>query len=43
MRIKSDEFLFAKNTAVESDQKFVIMPTDDQRLKMIIIPMECMT
>ena len=42
MNIKSSEFLFAKNSTVESAKKIVIMPTADLRLKIIIIPMECM-
>jgi len=36
MRIKSDEILFA--TASNQKEKVVIVPTDDERLKIVLIP-----
>ena len=43
MKIKSDEFMFAKSGAVtSSESNVVIVPTDDPRLKVIIIPGECL-
>lgn len=43
MRIKSDEFLFAKTSATAAANSHVIItPTDDVRLKALIIPYDCM-
>lgn len=43
MKIRSDEFMFAKSGAVAgSEGNVVIVPTDDPRLKVIIIPSECL-
>lgn len=41
MRIKSDEFVFAKSSNT-SLQNVVIVPTDDSRLKAVIIPLDCL-
>ena len=40
MKIKSDEFVFASSAANENDRdsSIVIIPTDDPRIKAIIIP-----
>ena len=46
MKIKSDEFMFAKSGAISdsaSASSVVIVPTDDPRLKVIIIPGDCLT
>ena len=45
MKIKSDEFMFAKSAAVSessNNSSVVIVPTDDPRLKVIIIPGDCL-
>ena len=40
MRIKSNEFVFARSSATENDldSNIVIIPTDDPRIKAIIVP-----
>ena len=40
MKIKSNEFVFARTSANENDldSTIVIIPTDDSRIKAIIIP-----
>lgn len=46
LKIKSDEFIFAKSGMLsdsESGSSVVIVPTDDPRLKVIIIPGDCLT
>ena len=44
MRIKSDEFLFAKtaSTTAGASSHVVITPTDDARLKALIMPVDCL-
>ena len=46
LKIKSDEFMFAKSGAISDSanaSSVVIIPTDDPRLKVIIIPGDCLT
>lgn len=43
MKIKSEEFMFAKSGAASNlASNVVIVPTDDPKLKVIIIPNECL-
>ena len=46
MKIKSDEFMFAKTSVVSdsaSSSSVIIVPTDDPKLKVVIIPGDCLT
>ena len=43
MRIKCDDFLFARNTAVEGSKQFVVIPTEDSRISVIVIPLDCIS
>ena len=46
LKIKSNEFLFAKSSLTESSSsgdEIVIVPTDDPKLKAVIIPQACLT
>ena len=43
MKIKSEEFMFAKSSAASNpESNVVIVPTDDPKLKVIIIPNDCL-
>jgi len=42
MRIKSDEFVFAKSLN-GGTSNVIIIPTDDSRLKAVIVPLACLT
>ena len=45
MKIKSDEFMFAKSSVSDAanSSSVVIVPTDDPKLKAVIIPEDCLT
>ena len=45
LKIKSNEFVFARSSTNENDQdsSIVIIPTDDPRIKAVIIPSDCLT
>jgi len=46
LKIKSNEFIFARSSLVTEavdENRIVIMPTDDVKLKAVIIPTGCLT